>query len=136
VLHYAIISRHHEVVKMGFATGIYLFFIAGILLFAGAGLVWIINNNFNAGQRIREALSERIRMLRLGRMLKKRGISMETYLHEAAFHDIETSVRNCESCGKTRECDAALDVTASEKKELSFCPNDNALKKISGTAKN
>ena len=75
-------------------------------------------------------------MLRLGRMLKKRGINTETFLHEAPFHDIESNIRNCESCGKVKECDAALDESVLEKTELTFCPNDDAFRKYSKSAGN
>jgi len=116
---------------MSLGTGFYLLLIAGVLFVTVTGLVRIINNNFRTGQRIREALGERIKLLRLGRMLKKRGISADTFLHEAAFHDIESNLRNCESCGQVKQCDAALEVSAAENKDLSFCPNDKALKKYS-----
>jgi len=116
---------------MGIGTFFYLALIAGVLFFTGVGLVWIINNNFRTGQRIREVLQERIQMLRLGRMLKKRGISTETFLHETPVYDIESNIRNCESCGQVKKCDAALDVSAPGEADLSFCPNDDAFNKYS-----
>lgn len=116
---------------MNLGTGFYLLFIVGLLLVTSAGLIWIINANFRTGQRIREVLWERIKLLRLGRMLKKRGISPETYLHGAALHDIEAGIRNCESCKKINECDNALEAATRDDKDLSFCPNDIALKKYS-----
>lgn len=116
---------------MNYGAGFYLLLITVILFFALVGLIGIINTNFRAGQRLRAALLERIKLLRLGRMLKRRGIDTATFLHEAGFHDIETNIRNCESCGKIKECDAVLEVSAAQSGDLSFCPNDKVLKKYS-----
>ena len=115
---------------MNYGAGFYLLLITVILVFAFVGLIGIINTNFRAGQRLRAALLERIKLLRLGRMLKRCGIDTETFLHGAVFHEIETSIRDCEGCNRLNDCDIALGTAATASTDLSFCPNDAALRQI------
>ncbi|MFO1436224.1 MAG: DUF6455 family protein [Gammaproteobacteria bacterium] len=84
-----------------------------------------ISGDFHAGRQFRRALIERVRRLRLQRMLDRRGISAEEYLHRQPAVDIEQRIRACESCDATQQCDVAL-ASRKEDTDLSFCANDEA----------
>lgn len=109
-----------------------------VLFLTGIGilLAGVINENFKTGQRLREALAERVKLLRLVRMLKKRGIDVTTFLHEAPVHEIEANLRTCEGCDKITECDNALSQPVHSKVNLGFCPNDRTLAKLQTVQKN
>lgn len=114
---------------MSFLGFFYVLIIAGVLTGIGVKLAGVINENFKTGQRLREALAERVKLLRLARMLKKRGLDVTAYLHEAPIHEIEANLRTCEGCDKSTECDNVL-ANPSTNRDLSFCPNDSALNQI------
>ncbi|MBI4005165.1 MAG: hypothetical protein HY356_00740 [Gammaproteobacteria bacterium] len=110
---------------------IYVLFISGILVFTGIRLVSVINGNFRTGQRLRETLADRIKLIRLGRMIKMHGIDIKTYLHKAPVHEIESNIRDCEGCNRITDCDGALGgIEPMQARNLSFCPNDEFLQKL------
>lgn len=101
-------------------------FIGCILFFSCVIAVYFIIailNNFKMGQRTRESLTERIKMLRLNKMLEKRKINLMGYLHTVPIHKIENQLRNCESCMNIDECDKELASIKKEDINFSFCPN-------------
>ena len=99
--------------------------IAMLAVFMAIRVTMAIFGDFQTGRQFRRALVERVRRLRLQRMLERRGIDAEEYLHHQPVVDIEKRIRACESCDSTQQCDIAL---ASRKGEadLSFCANDEA----------
>ena len=107
-------------------------FIAGIVLLA-AFVAWrmsyAILANFHTGRQFRRALIGRVKRLRLYRMLERRGIDAEDYLHHQSVVDIEKHIRACESCGDTAVCDKALSSRKPDV-DLGFCQNDAAFNAI------
>ncbi len=87
-----------------------------------------ILDNFKTGERLRDEMARRVRFLRLDKMLSKRNIKREQYLHVETVTNIENQIRSCESCSVTRKCDEALKENSPA--DLSFCPNDDDLKSI------
>ncbi len=91
-------------------------------------MAFAVTRNFKAGLRFRDELAQRVRFLRLDKMLKKRDIKLNDYLHAQSVANIENQIRNCESCSETKQCDQVLN--ESSPPDLSFCPNDEDLKSI------
>ncbi len=87
-----------------------------------------IVGDYRTGLSIRDAIAQRVKYLRLDKMLSKRNIKREDYLHTESVTNIENQIRNCESCSVTKQCDDALKEGAPA--DLSFCPNDEVLKSI------
>lgn len=106
---------------------LFLIFIFSVLAVTGILLISFISGNFKTGQSLREGLSQRLGMLRMKKMLGKRGIGINDYLHKSRINDIERHIRACESCDRIEECDSSLNTS---KEDLSFCPNDSEFKKV------
>ena len=107
---------------MSYTSIILLVLIALLIFLVAAVMVIAITRNFRVGLRLREALAQRIKFLRLDKMLAKRKIKRVHYLHTEPVTNIENQIRNCESCSVTKQCDQAL--KESSPADLSFCPND------------
>lgn len=116
--------------KMSLFGYLFVFFIISILFVTGILLAGYIGSNYSRGRALRENLLHRIGMLRLGRMLKKRGIDVHAHLHKHLIHDIEKEIRQCESCERIDECENALKAKTQEEEDLSFCPNNEKLKQV------
>jgi len=91
-----------------------------IILVVAIVLFTAITGDFRKGLRLREELAQRVRYLRLDKMLSKRNIKREDYLHLESISNIETQIRTCESCTLTEQCDQVL--KESSPADLSFCP--------------
>ncbi len=114
---------------MNLLAGIYLLIIVGLVFYTGIRLVALIGANYLAGRRVKEAFAERIKMLRLNRMLKKRQIAPADYLHRFSVPNLEQQIRACESCLKTTDCDRFLSGETSDG-DLTFCPNGKNLSAV------
>jgi hypothetical protein len=100
--------------------------IAMLAIFMAIRISVAILGDFQTGRQFRRALTERVRRLRLQRMLERRGIDADEYLHHQPIVDIEKRIRACESCDSTQQCDIAL-ASRKDETDLSFCANDEAL---------
>lgn len=114
---------------------IFVIGVLGLLVMTGFILAAIISGNFRTGQRLRKGFAQRVRMLRLRRMLERRKINVEAYLHDAMIHDIDRHIRICEGCEKLKECDASLNAVGKKETDLSFCPNDADFVKLKSQQK-
>lgn len=104
-------------------TPIFPFIVMTLLvLLAAVAMAIAITNIFRVELRFRDELAERVKFSCLDKMLAKRNIKREHYLHVESVTNIENQVRSCESCSMTEQCDQAL--KDSEPSDLSFCPND------------
>ncbi len=99
-----------------------------LILFVAVLMVIAIINSFRVGVRFRDELAQRVKFLRLDKMLAKRNIKREHYLHTESVTNIENQIRSCESCSLTKKCDQAL--KQSSPADLSFCPNDEDFESI------
>ena len=102
--------------------------IISLILIIAAIMAMGISGNFRTGLRLREDLAQRIKFLRLDKMLSKRNIKREHYLHVESVTNIENQIRSCETCSIIKQCDEAL--KGSSPVDLSFCPNDKDLDSI------
>ena len=102
--------------------------VAIILAVTGIRMVLAIGTNFTVGRQIRAGLRHRVTRLRLGRMLARRGIDLDTYLHEMPMTDLENHIRACENCEQTTACNRTLAKGGSDSpSDLGFCPNETPL---------
>lgn len=107
---------------MSYISIILLALISLLILLVVVVMAIAVLNNFRVGLRFRDELARRVRFLRMDKMLKKRDIKREHYLHVESVTNIENQIRNCESCSATKQCDEALKQNSHA--DLSFCPND------------
>jgi hypothetical protein len=99
-----------------------------LVLIIAAVIIIAITGNFKIGLRLRQELAQRVKYLRLDKMLSKRNIKREHYLHTESVTNIENQIRSCESCSVTKKCDEVL--KDGSPADLSFCPNDEILESI------
>lgn len=116
------------VITMSYISIITFVSISLLVLIIAVVILTSITGNLRVGARLREELANRIRFLRLDKMLAKRNIKREHYLHVETITNIENQIRSCESCSITKKCDEAL--KESSPADLSFCPNDEDLETI------
>ena len=102
--------------------------ISVLVLIVATVIISAITGNFRTSLRLREYLAQRLKYLRLDKMLSKRNIKREHYLHTESVVNIENQIRSCESCSATTKCDEVLKEGPPD--DLSFCPNDEALESI------
>jgi len=81
----------------------------------------------------RQSLGQRIRSLRIHRMLQALGVSCRSYMRKATFSEVETHLGRCQQCPNIPECDAALEQGDTSNGEA-FCPNFRELVKFSRLA--
>lgn len=104
-------------------TYIILFVLIALVILVVAIVIFTaITADFRKGLRLRHELAQRIKFLRLDKMLSKRNIKREDYLHLESISNIETQIRSCESCPKTEQCDQTLKLKESSLADLSYCP--------------
>ena len=102
--------------------------IAVILAVTGIRMLLAIGTNFAIGRQVRAGLRHRVTRLRLGRMLARRGIELDSYLHEVPMTDLEGQIRACENCEQTTVCNRTLAKGGTDSaSEFGFCPNDATL---------
>lgn len=105
-----------------------LSFLSLILLFAMAGLIYLIIDSvpqfkFAREQREQlEILRHNVYQLRLSKMLAYLGIHMHDYLQRIPLADIKTHIAQCKACPNIPSCDRCLrdrEFTS----DMHFCPN-------------
>jgi len=118
-----------EQATMLHAGTIALLIIFAAIIFAAIGLAHSIWRSSRNGVIYREALRERIRPLRLDRMLARLGIDTTAYLHRQRVAEIETHMQRCRDCESHDDCDRHLagDDTLDPH---GFCANSEVLDRI------
>lgn len=102
--------------------------IALILVVTAIRMVIAIGANFAVGRQVRANLRHRITRLRFGNMIARRGIDLDTYLHEVPMPALESQIRACENCDETGPCTRSKSKRDAEQgSDFDFCPNDAAL---------
>jgi Family of unknown function (DUF6455) len=87
-----------------------------------------IKQNFNVSQQLRIKLMDKLKQLPFYKMLTRRDIDINEYLHDQQINDIEIQLKNCNECSPNKKC---AEVLAKEDKpgiDYSFCPNDEYFK--------
>lgn len=114
---------------MNISGNIFLIITVLATLLIVIGLSRAIIRNSLTGMLHREKLLERIKSLRLHKMLAAIGIDDKKYLYKANLTDIETHMRRCEECDAKQQCDEEL-AHESVKNADQFCPNSEDLARV------
>jgi hypothetical protein len=107
---------------------IFVVFIIVVMGIIATTLKIVIGGNAEVGQQFRKRLMERMKQLPFHRMLSKRKIDANKYLHDIPVNEIEKQLRNCDGCTAQVECEEALANEGTSDVDYSFCPNDEYLK--------
>ncbi len=92
-----------------------------------AGFVYVIVRNVRQGRVFREKLAARVESLRMGRMLRARGIDVAAYLHQTHVSEISQHASQCDQCETTDICDSHLARGKLDASDIGFCPNQHSL---------
>ena len=92
-------------------------------------LILALATNVKIGKQVRATLAERISRLRYGAMLQRENVDQNLLLHQIPLAEINEEMTHCESCQHTQTCDQVLNKDAEAVKDLSFCPNIDAIRK-------
>lgn len=87
-----------------------------------------LKQNFNISQQLRAKLMEKLKQLPFHRMLSKRNIDVNKYLHDIPINDIENQLQSCSECATNKKCEEVLATADKSDVDYSFCPNDEYFK--------
>ena len=93
-------------------------------------LVSAIVFNVNAGKKYRRSLANRVKQLRLSKMLGALGIDVDTYLHTERIVDIQQQMDRCSACENLDKCDDQLSQGTVDAGDIGFCNNEQSLQEI------
>jgi uncharacterized protein DUF6455 len=92
-----------------------------------------IKQNFNVSQQLRTKLMEKLKQLPFYRMLSRRNIDANKYLHDIPINDIENQLQSCSDCATNKKCEEVLVTEGNTDVDYSFCPNDEYFKQSKHT---
>lgn len=72
----------------------------------------------------------RLSQSRMGRMLRRRHVSVPAYARSLAVVELKRQIAQCQGCGLTPLCDRALAGNGASRSTFSFCPNRNAIERF------
>jgi HAMP domain-containing protein len=108
-----------------------IFAILGIAFVALAlFFLLLISRNVVQGKMVREKLAKRVEELRMSKMLRALGLDFSKYLYSVPIHKINESMKKCETCSTTDQCDAQLKQETTRVQDVDFCPNQACLGKF------
>lgn len=87
----------------------------------------LVMRNMKQGQLVREQLAQRVETLRMSKMLKALGLDFRGYLYRVPLSKISSSMKNCENCSTTDQCDEMLKQPEIDPAQIDFCPNQDCL---------
>jgi hypothetical protein len=106
-------------------TLIILFFIL-LTIIITIGLFRSIMKSSRQGENFYQNLLERIKQLRMHKMLQALGIDEKEYTHGNQVNEIELHMNRCQQCGNTEQCDSELE-SGKIKHADQYCPNNEDL---------
>jgi hypothetical protein len=109
---------------MNYAAFAFLALIAATLAYTAARLGLGIYQDYRAAGEVRRQLLQRLRLLPLQPVLSTLGLTPQELLYAYPLHDVESLIRDCESCRCKKACDAAL---GHRDDGFEFCPVRNAI---------
>jgi hypothetical protein len=78
---------------------------------------------------VRLVQSWHIGRIRLGRLLKRRGIDPAAYVRSLPIVEVEAQIADCHSCICQPLCDRAVRARTPSRSTYSFCPNTDAIER-------
>lgn len=97
------------------------------------GLFRSIMHSSKQGEIYYQKLNDRIKPLRMHKMLQALGIDDQEYTRSNPVNEIEMHMNRCQECSNTEQCDTELE-TGKVTHADQYCPNNEAL--INTAAKN
>ena len=113
-------------------TLIIVFFIL-LTIFITIGLFRSITKSSRQGDTFYQNLVERIKQLRMHKMLQALGIDEKEYTRGNQVNEIEMHMNRCQQCSNTEQCDSELE-SGEIKHADQYCPNNEDL--LNSSAKN
>ena len=113
-------------------TLIVIFFIL-LTIIITIGLFRSITKSSQQGENFYQNLLERIKQLRMHKMLQALGVDEKEYTRGNPVNEIEMHMNRCQECGNTEQCDAELEI-GKIKHAYQYCPNNEDL--LNSVAKN
>ena len=113
-------------------TLIVIFFIL-LTIIITIGLFRSITKSSQQGDTFYQNLLERIKQLRMHKMLQALGVDEKEYTRGNQVNEIEMHMNRCQECGNTEQCDAELKI-GEIKHADQYCPNNEDL--LNSAAKN
>jgi Family of unknown function (DUF6455) len=97
------------------------------------GLFRSITKSSRQGENFYQNLLERIKQLRMHKMLQALGVDEKEYTRGNPVIEIEMHMNRCQECGNTEQCDSELE-SGEIKHADQYCPNNEDL--LNSSAKN
>lgn len=110
-----------------------LFFFIFFTIFITIGLFRSIMKSSQQGETFYQNLIERIKPLRMHKMLQALGVDEKQYTRGNPVNEIEVHMERCQQCSNTEQCDSELE-SGEIKHADQYCPNNEDL--LKGTSNN
>ncbi len=105
-----------------------LFFFIFLSIFIVIGLFRSIMKSSQQGETFYQNLIERIKLLRMHKMLQALGVDEKQYARSNSVNEIEKHMERCRQCVNTKQCDSELE-SRKIKHADQYCPNNEDLLK-------
>lgn len=92
------------------------------------GLFRSIMHSSKQGEIFYQKLNDRIKPLRMHKMLHALGIDDKEYTRGRQVNEIELHMNRCQNCGNTEQCDSELETGVATHAE-EYCPNNEDLRR-------
>ena len=111
----------------------FIFFIGLAFLLAGLGILMVLRSHKRANQKrgLRRHFAEKMKDTPLPKMLQALGIGGSTFLYRESVDNIGESIKNCETCETTDQCEESLKIPELNPEDVEFCSNKKYLSKFS-----
>lgn len=104
-----------------------LVLIALLLCYTAIRLFSGVLADFKRGQNVRQAILDRMHLLPISKLLKKTDININEYVSNKPVHELDTELRNCESCAQNEACVDGLNKAGTDTEAiLESCPNSTS----------
>ena len=110
-----------------------------LIIGVATGLVVAMYRNYATGKQFRKTRQQRVKQIRLSRMLVQRRVDEKEYVSCLPIHELEQEIRNCETCTQLQQCDSVLKASKHQhshhnaEQMYTFCPNDKRISQWSTT---
>ena len=104
---------------------IIIFFIL-LAIIITIGLFRSITKSSRQGETFYQNLLERIKPLRMHKMLQALGVDEKEYTRGNQVNEIEMHMNRCQACGNTEQCDSELESRVIKHADQ-YCPNNEDL---------
>ena len=113
-------------IVMNIIDSLILFFFIALAVYIIIGLFRSIMKSSRQGETFYQNLLERIKKLRMHRMLQALGVNEKDYALAHPVSEIEMHMNRCQQCSNTEICDSEL-AKGEVKQAEEYCPNNKDL---------